>query len=57
MSYQKGSQMPLIDINLPPGSLEEAMQEGNIEIPIHEVHHLYDLAIQNFQDYLDSERG
>lgn len=49
--------MPLIDINLPPGSLEEALREGNIDIPIQEVHHLYDLALDNFQEYIDSERG
>ncbi len=49
--------MPTIDINLPPGALEIAAQDANIELPKDQVKELYDDAFNSFKKYICSDKG
>lgn len=49
--------LPDVDINLPPGVLETAAKEANIEFTKEEFDTLHDESIAKFQDYITSEKG
>ena len=53
----KGQPMPMIDINLPPGALEIAAQDANIELPKDQVKELYEDAFNSFKKYICSDKG
>ena len=47
----------MIDINLPPGALEVAAQDANIDLSAGQIKELYDDAFESFKKYICSDKG
>ena len=49
--------MPMIDINLPPGALETAAKDANIDLAPDQFSELYKDAFDSFKKYICSDKG
>jgi len=57
MSKAKNDPLPEVDINLPPGVLEVAAKEANIQLSQDDFKTLHSASVSSFQDYINSEKG
>lgn len=57
MCKQKGNPLPQIDINLPPGALEVAAKDANVDLSEAEFSELYEEAFESFKKYICSDKG
>jgi hypothetical protein len=53
----KNSPFPDVEINLPPGALEEAAKEAGIPLSSDMIDQIYDEALLFYQQYIRSEKG
>ena len=53
----KNSPLPEVDINLPPGVLEDAAKEASVNLTQEEFKNLHSESVIKFQNYINSEKG
>jgi hypothetical protein len=53
----KGTPLPAVDINLPPGVLEQAAKEAELSLTPEDFIRLHGMASEKFREYIESEKG